>query len=77
MQQSWNKIYKKYSADTVYICIFAKRWLEQYLNYHIHPIQTYKQSTLFCSFETTQNMNKPFKKIYPLTCMFLGIFKNQ
>ena len=40
MQHSWNKMYRKYSADTV-ICIFAKRWLEQYyLNYHIHPIQT-------------------------------------
>jgi hypothetical protein len=34
----------------------------------------------FCSFETTQNMNKPFKKIYyPLTCfrVFLKINKKK
>jgi hypothetical protein len=42
MQHSWNKMYKKYSADTV-IYVFAKRHVEQYyliLSYHIHPIQT-------------------------------------
>jgi hypothetical protein len=58
MQHSWNKMYQKYSTDTV-ICIRKKmaRTVLFKLPYSFYSnLETVNLINLFCSFETTQQI---------------------